>query len=199
MATKGLSYMVAGKYAVSQGALSISEGKVLGKAISYSISLDAPQKNDLYADNEIAESDNPVFTTGTLSLNPAEFSPTNMAWMMGQTARSVTLGSGTDSTTFSVYDYDDDMTPIQAAVGLIEYRQVSNADKYVAIILNRVQFKVPAESATTKGETVNWQTPTCEADILRDETEKKRWMTKSDYFSTEAAAKAYLNSVFGIS
>lgn len=195
MAIKGLSYMVAGAYAVSQGAVTYTGGKVLGKAVSYSITLDTPQRNDLYGDNEIAESDNQTFTTGQIALNPTDFAPEVMAWMMGQTAASKTVGSDT----VTVYNYDDDMSPIQAGVGLIELHQVDNEDQYQAVILTRVQFQIPGDSATTKGETVSWQTPTINADIYRDETAKRCWRIDSEFFDTEAEAKAFLNSVFGIS
>ena len=195
MATKGLSYMVAGKYAVSQGALAYSEGKVLGKAVSYTVNLDEPTQNNLYGDNEIAESDNQIFTTGNIALNTTEFTPDVRAWIFGITAESVTVGTDT----VNVYNYDDDTAPIYFGVGFIEYKQNGNVDYWAVRILNRVKARIPGTSATTKGETVEWQTPTITCDIYRDETAKHRWQRETELFESEADAKAFLNSIFGIS
>lgn len=196
MATKGLSYMVAGKYAVSQGALSYTEGKVLGKAVSYTINLDEPTRNDLYGDNEVAESDTQIFTTGNIALNTTEFSPEVRAWMFGITAETVEVSSGNS---VSVYNYDDDAAPIEFGVGFIEYKQVNNVDQWVARTLTRVKARMPGGSATTKGESIEWQTPTITCDIYRDETAKRKWQSETQYFDDEAKAKAYLNHVFGVS
>lgn len=195
MATKGLSYFVAGKYGVSQGAVAYTEGKVLGKAISYTVSLDEPTANNLYADNEIAESDTQVFTTGNIQLNSAEFLPEIKAWMYGQTPASVTVGT---NNTVDVYKYGDGMNPIYFGVGFIEMKQINNVDKFQAVTLQRVKARMPGRTANTKGETIEWQTPTITCDIYRDETEERNWMTESDLFDTEAEAKAYLNSVFSV-
>lgn len=196
MATKGLSYFVAGKYTYSQGAVTYTDGRVLAKAVSYTVSLDEPTRNDFYADNAVAESDNQVFNGGNISLDPAQISPENKAWLLGQTARSVTVGT---NTTVDVYDYDDNMEPPYVGFGMIEMLQVDNVDKFQAIILVRAKTRIPANTATTKGETINWQTHPITADIYRDETTAHRWMSESEYFDSEADAKAYLNSIFGIS
>lgn len=194
MAIKGLSYMVAGKYAYSNSAISYSEGKVLGKAVSYALNLDAPAANNLYGDNEIAESDNALFSSGTLDLNATDFTETVRAWMYGITAR--TEGTGT-TTTF--YDYDDDADPIEMGVGLIELHQIDNTDKWQPVILTRVKPQYINAQAQTKGETIDWQTPTVTCTVMRAEDSKHRWMTRGDMYATEDAAKAVLNSIFGIS
>lgn len=195
MATKGLSYFVAGKYTYAQGAVTYSEGRVLGKAISYTVNLDEPTRNILYADNAEAESDNQLFSSGNIVLDSAQVSPENKAWLLGQTARTVTVGSGS----VTVYDYDDNMEPIHVGFGMIEYLQVDNVDKWQAIILDKAKARIPANSATTKGENISWQTHPITADIYRDDAADHRWMTESEFFDTEAEAKAYLNSIFGIS
>lgn len=196
MATKGLSYFVAGKYTFAQGAVSFTEGRVLSKAVDYTINLDEPTKNDFYADNEVAESDNQKFVSGNIQFNPAQISPENKAWLLGIQGREVTVGSGND--TITVYDYDDNMAPIYAGFGFIEMLQVDNVDKFQAITLQKIQSRVPANSATTKGQTISWQTHPVTCDIYRDDSTAHRWMSESDFFDTEEEAKAYLNSLFGI-
>lgn len=187
--------MVAGKYAVSQGAISYTAGKVLGKAVSYTINLDEPTQNNLYGDNEIAESDNQIFTTGNIALNTTEFTPDIRGWIFGIEPEEVTVGSKT----VNVYNYDDDTKPIDFGVGFIEDKQVNNVDQWAVKILNRVRARIPGTSANTKGETIEWQTPTITCDIYRDETAKRRWQRETEVFTTEADAKEFLNSIFGIS
>ena len=194
MATKGLSYFVAGKYAYAQGAVTFTEGRVLSKAVDYTINLDEPTRNDFYADNEVAESDNQKFVGGNIQFNPAQISPENKAWLLGITAREVTSGNST----IDVYDYDDNMSPIYAGFGFIEMLQVDNVDKFQAITLQKIQARVPANSATTKGQTISWQTHPVTCDIYRDDSTTHLWMSESEFFDTEEAAKAYLNSLFGI-
>ena len=194
MATKGLSYFVAGKYTFAQGAVTFTEGRVLSKAVDYTINLDEPTRNDFYADNEIAESDNQKFVSGNIQFNPAQISPENKAWLLGITAREVTSGTST----IDVYDYDDNMAPIYAGFGFIEMLQVDNVDKFQAITLQKIQARVPANSAATKGQTITWQTHPVTCDIYRDDSTTHRWMSESEFFDTEEAAKAYLNSLFGI-
>lgn len=195
MATKGLSYFVAGKYTYAQGAVTYTEGRVLGKAVSYTVNLDEPTRNDFYADNAVAESDNQLFSSGNIVLDSAQISPENKAWLLGQTARQVTVGT---NNTVDVYDYDDNMEPIPVGFGMIEYLQIDNVDHWQAITLQKAKTRVPANSATTKGESISWQTHPITADIYRDDTTAHRWMSESELFDSEDAAKAYLNSIFGI-
>lgn len=196
MATKGLSYFVAGKYSYAQGAVTYTEGRVLAKAVAYTINLDEPTRNDFYADNAVAESDNQTFGSGNVNLDPAQISPEDKAWLLGQTPREVQVGTGN---TVQVYDYDDSMEPIYAGFGFIELDQINNVDKYQAVTLVKTKTRTPANSATTKGESINWQTHPITADIYRDDSSAHRWMTESALFDTEDAAKAYLNHIFGIS
>lgn len=194
MAIKGLSYMVAGKYGVSSSAISISEGKVLGKAVSYQISLNSPTSNNLYGDNEIAESDNQQFAGGTLTLGLTGISPANEAWMRGITVREEGTG-----TTVDWYDDDDNTAPIEMAVGFIELHQENNVNKYKPIVLWRTKPGFVSSQANTKGETVEWQTPTVDCEIMRATVGTHRWRSKGQYFDTEAEAIAELKTIFGIS
>ena len=84
-------------------------------------------------------------------------------------------------------------------VGLIELHQINNEDKWQPVILTRVKPQYINAQAQTKGETIDWQTPTVTCTVMRAEDSKHRWMTRGDVYDTEDAAKAVLNTIFGIS
>ena len=58
-------------------------------------------------------------------------------------------------------------------------------------------FSVPADAATTQGESIEWQTPELSAVILRDDSANHAWK-KEATFTTEAQAEAYIMARLGI-
>ena len=63
-------------------------------------------------------------------------------------------------------------------------------------MLYKAKFKLPDYSLSTKGETVEFQTPSLEAQILRDDSSPSQWQYWNDY-DTEAAALAALQTKLG--
>ena len=62
--------------------------------------------------------------------------------------------------------YDDDMKGTPKGFGIIETHQINDVDKFRAVILCKVTPSIPANSATTKGESIDWQTKEVE---MRDQ------------------------------
>ena len=73
--------------------------------------------------------------------------------------------------------------------------QVDGEEFHRAIVLARVLYNLPNDSATTKGESVEWQTQEVSGKILRseqnDDTYKHPWKFSAD-FSTEDNAVKYI-------
>lgn len=201
MAIKGLSYVPAGAYSYSQGAVTYSSGVVLGHAIEYSISIDTQDANPLYGDNMIVETDGNSFASGTLSINTSELTEESGAWLMGQTAVKRTIGSGGSSVEVDEYVFDDNLAPKEIGIGVIELHQIDQGDYYKAVVLPRVRPNIPSNAARTKGATIEWQTPTIEMQILRSEQNGTGyvhpWKIEA-WFDTEEEAKAYLNAVLNV-
>ena len=99
--------------------------------------------------------------------------------------------------------WDDDLKPVNLGAGLIELHQVNGVEFHRAIILPKVFFNVPSDSATTKGESVEWQTQEISGVINRsdevDSTTKRNhpWKLSADCESEDIAV-AYIKKVLNI-
>lgn len=198
MAIKGLSIPVFGKYTNTSGTISYSEGKTIGHAIEYSIDIETSDDNPLYGDNMIIEHDNGTFQSGTLTLNTSELTPTVSKWLLGLTENTVSVGSGQDVVSVTEYVFNDDLKPLACGFGVIELHQINDTDVYKTVILDKVVPNIPSNAATTKGETIDWQTQEITFRIERSEDAKHSWKREATH-DTEAAAIAYLNQVLGVS
>lgn len=71
----------------------------------------------------------------------------------------------------------------------------NNIRGFRAIWLTKVKFGVPSESMETRGEAINFQTPTIEGTILTNVLDV--WKEEAT-FPTEAEAKTWLNTMASI-
>ena len=193
MAGIGLSKCYAALYTVSSGSITYSSGTLIGKAVEFSTSFDTAEDNNLYADNAIAETDR-TFAGGTLTISTDDLSQTASQLILGITPSNITVGTATVSELI----FDDDMATPDMGYGTIIKKKVGGADKWRAVILTKIKFNVPEESATTQGETIEWQTPTLTATIMRDDSAKHAWKRES-LFDTEGEAEDYIETVLSIS
>ena len=197
MATIGVSKPYYGIYENNGGVISYSDGGVFAKAIEFSAQIDSGDDNNLYADNGIAETDR-GFERGTLSVTTDEISQTAAEAILGITADTITIGDGEGAETASELVYDDDMEIPDLGFGIIIKKKVSGADKYRAVFFHKIKFNIPEDAATTQGESIEWQTPTIEGTIMRDDSAKHGWKSEVTV-DTEAIAVAYLKQKLGIS
>lgn len=193
MATIGVSKPYYGKYVNTDGVITYTGGALFAKAIEYSSSIDSGEDNNLYADNAIAESDR-SFNGGSLSVTTDDIEQAAAAAMLGITAKTITVGESTD---ISELVYDDDMEIPDLGFGIIIKKKAGNAYKYRAVFLHKIKFNIPDDAATTQGETIEWQTPTIEGTIMRDDSAKHGWKSEVTV-DTEALAVAYLKKKLGI-
>ena len=188
MSKIGLKYPVYAQLTESGTTLSYSAGAVLAKAISANISI-PPSDVKLYADDAIAESDR-SFTGGTVSFGIDELSDKAKVDLLGYIE-----GATADATIGSKELTSGTNTPANVGFGFYG-AQVKNKVKYWrAIWLKKVQFAEPSDEMATKGESVAFGTPTLEGVIMLSADEK--WKVEAT-FSTEAAAKAWLDGKAGI-
>lgn len=191
MAGIGLSKCIVAKYAVAGGVVTYSAAAILGKAVEFSTSLDTGDDNNLYADNAIAESDR-TFAGGSLTISTDDLTQAGSALILGITPSSITVGTST----VSELVYDDNMVVPDLGYGTIVKKKVGGAYKYRAVILTKIKFNIPDEAATTQGETIEWQTPSITATIMRDDTANHAWKREATV-DTEAEALAYIEEILG--
>lgn len=177
----GLKYPVYAVYADNTGSVAYSGGAVMAKAISASLSWNKNSAK-LYADDGLVAVDNAP-QSGTITLGMHQLTSAVRGVLFGHT-----VTDGVVSVT------SNDVAPY-VGVGFYGKVLVDSAYKYRAVWLNKVMFGIADEDTATKGETVEFQTPSIEGEIMKDITESL-YVQKD--FDTEAAAIAYLNAKAGI-
>lgn len=194
MATIGVSKPYYGIYNNNNGVISYSDGGVFAKAVEFSAKIESGgDDNNLYADNGIAESDR-SFGGGTISVTTDEISQTAAAAILGITPSTITVGEETD---VSELVFDDDMEIPDLGFGIIIKKKVNGAYKYRAVFFHKIKFNIPEDAAKTQGESIEWQTPTIEGTIMRDDSPKHGWKSEVTV-DTEALAEAYIKQKLGI-
>lgn len=155
---------------------------VIGKAIQADISIEV---NDvkLYADDAIAESDK-SFKSGKITLGIDDLRDDVYTDFMGHT-KDVSGEITANENDQNAY----------VGIGFYGAKKVAGVRKYRAIWLPKVQFAEPSDSNKTKGETMEFATPTIEGTIMLDDNGD--WK-KEQTFDLESDAIAYLNAKAGI-
>lgn len=196
MAVIGLSKPYYGIYSATGNAVSYANGAVMGKATEANIEIDTTEDNNLYADNAIAETDR-SFAGGTLTLSTDDLSQDVAKAILGLTENTITGIEGVTDTSVKELVYDDTQTTPYLGVGFIVKKKVGGAYKWRAVVLSKVMFSVPADAATTQGESIEWQVPELSATIMRDDSETHMWKREAT-FTTEAQAEAYIKARLNI-
>lgn len=196
MAKVGLSKPYYAVYSAGSGTPSYSDGAVMGKATEANIEIDTSDNNNLYADNGIAETD-VQFAGGTLTLSTDDLSTDVSAAILGITPSPLSEITGVTDEGVNELVFDDNQVTPYLGVGFIVKHIVGGVTKWRGIVLTKVIFSVPADSATTQGETIEWQVPELTATIMRDDSATHPWK-KEAMFTTEAQAETYIKNRLGI-
>lgn len=196
MAVIGLSKPYYGIYSATGNAVSYANGAVMGKATEANIEIDTTEDNNLYADNGIAETDR-SFAGGTLTLSTDDLSQEVTKAILGLTETAITGIEGVTDTSVKELVYDDTQNTPYLGVGFIVKKKVGGAYKWRAVVLCKVMFSVPADAATTQGESIEWQVPELSSTIMRDDSETHMWKREAT-FTSEAQAEAYIRARLNI-
>lgn len=195
MAFVGMQHVVAAKItAKPDNAMpTYSAGMVIGKAIQAELSI-TRNSNPLYADDVVAEDDNSI-TAMSVSIGMDDFSEEAQAYL--GLLKEVT-GSGTDDKTY----YETSGSADSAGLGYMRVRRKGGITTYQGVWVLDVLFGVESENSQTKGESIEWQTPTVTGKAAAhmittvDPSEPVFRMKKN--FTTAAACIAWLDEQAGI-
>jgi len=190
MAKLGLKYPVYAIATESGSSISYADGGVIAKAISANIAITTSDVK-LFADDAVAESDR-SFVSGTITLNGDDLSDAVKVALLGYT-EGAQVDATLDSKELSA---GSSTTPATVGVGFYGKRVKSGVTTYRAVWLKKVQFAEPADDYATKGDTAEFLTPTLEGIVMVAADGK--WKEEGT-FSTEDAARAWLNTKTGIS
>lgn len=196
MAFIGMRHVVAAKVAteVEGQALTYSAGMVVGKAIQGNLTWNRAD-NPLYADDAIAENDNGA-TGGSIEIGTDDLLDEVRAYLLGDED----ITSGTSPNITHEYESTDEPAPY-VGFGYIRVRLKGGVTTYQAVWYHKAQFAENTENAQTKGETIEWQTPTVTGRIMgvhNDSSGKTRFRRRAS-FSTLSAALTWLDTKAGIS
>lgn len=163
----------------SDGTPTYDGAKSVGKAVSASASI-SNNSATLYADDALAESDT-SFQSGTITLGVDDDREATFADLLGHEVQE-------DEVVRNV----NDVAPFVGLARII-VKMVSNVRLYKVEVLYKVKFSEPSQDDNTKGESVEFATPTIEGTIAA--LANGDWST-SKTFSTKDAAITYIQETF---
>ena len=165
MAKIGLRYPVAAFFATEEyGKIpTYKDGFVIGKAVAADKQINS-NDNPLYADDAIAENDT-SFSDGTIALTVSDFgtdvanSLEVRAKMLGHELTSVDNGATI------LRKRRDDNAP-KLGLGYFSTKKMNNVNVFEATWMYKTKFQLPSETANTKGQSIEWQTPQITGKIM---------------------------------
>ena len=192
----GFSFPFVAKHIVADGKVSFTDGMALARGVKVSISPDVGDDNIFYANNAAAESEDGVFTGGTVKLTvdglfqKAERfiyglpEPTEVAYGENQKAMMTKHGASAK--------------PPYLGIGFVVRYQSAGVTTWVPVILVKSKFKTAGTEAATQEDKKNWQTQDLEASLFRDDTEEANWKWVGEDLPTEADAVTIIKGIFGV-
>lgn len=195
MAYIGMRHVVAAKITshTDGSAPTYGTGMVIGKAILGNLTINRGT-NPLYADDAIAEDDNGI-TSADLELGMDDLLEDAQEYL-GIT-KKVTTGEGTSAVTKYL---DTGNAANDVGVGYIRVRVKNGETKFQTVWNYSAKFGITAENSATKGEAIEWQTPTVTGrlkGLLVDSSGDITYREKR-IFDGYSDAVAYLNSLANI-
>jgi len=191
MAAVGMKYLTFAPISAetAYSAITYGTGVVAEHAISGNITYNYDEQS-LYGDDKLAE-----YYKGLTGYD-IELGLTEL-----DNALVVLLGIERAATSDSVTTYhmvDDNQTAV--GVGFVQTLIVNGVKSYTGYWFHKVSFTINSETAQTKGETVEWQTPTLNGKgwgVELDATNGVQYRERQ-VFTTEAAALAWLKGKAGV-
>ncbi len=181
MAQIGLKYLVCAKVNETNTDVTYDKGMVMSNAIKADVSIEINEAK-LYADDRIVENIK-EFKSGKVSLNGDNLTYDVQSLILGHTLETLQNGEKL------IAKGDDDGAFV--GVGFYATTIKGGVRKYRAIWLRKVKFGIPNESLETKGDAINFQTPTIEGTVLTDIL--GLWKEEC-LFETEQGAVTWLNT-----
>ena len=169
----------------SDGTPSYDGAKNLGKAVSCSVEI-TNNEATLYGDDALAESDT-SFASGSITLGVTDDNDTVFAPLLGHSidAQGEVIKTSTDTAPY-------------VGCGRIVTKMVDGQYKYKVEFLYKCKFSEPSRDENTKGESIEFSTPTVEGVVAALGDANGTW-SKSKTFNTKSDALTYLQGLMAAS
>ena len=132
-----------------------------------------------------------------MTVSTDDLSPEVTKDLLGVKEQELGEITGVTDTEVKELVYDDAQETPYLGVGFIIKKMRNHLIRWRALVLPKVMFSVPADAATTQGESIEWQVPELNGTVMRDDSETHRWKREAT-FTTEAQAEAYIKDRLGI-
>lgn len=173
MVTTGFRNIYVANYSASGQKVTYTGMAKLARARSFTLSIDASDDNNYYADDALAETENGAnFTSGTLELTVDGLNGEEEAMLFGLPNEETVE---VNDSPVPVLNYGDGMEPPFVGVAGIVRKQLNGVISYRPIVLPKCQFVLSDDSANTAEETIEWQDQTLNANVMRDDTANHNW------------------------
>ena len=192
----GFSKPYVAEYGNTGGTISYTNGQLLARGVSVTLSPDSNDDNSFYADNIAAESVGAVFTGGEVTLTVDGLLNSTEKFIFG--LPSPDTFTVTTGTTVSMYKYGSASNAPYVGLGYIEKYMQDGTISYRPTILRKCRFNLPEEGAETQGEEIDWQTREFTARVMRDDSTAQDWKWRGEDQSTEAAAENVIRVALGL-
>lgn len=173
-----------------------SGGMQLARGVDVSIEPEVGDTNPFYADNVEAETVPGTFTGGTVTLTVDGLLEAAEKLIFGL-PEPEELTYDTNKTA-KVTTYGDSMKIPYMGLGFIVRYMSDGVESYSTVMLTKVRFQTPTQSAATQEEQIDWQTQELTADLMRDDSASHAWKKVAADVSTEAEAEAILKAMLNI-
>lgn len=180
MANIGLTNIWFSELTENAGVATYEGATNLGKAVSCSVSI-TNNEAKLYGDDSLAESDT-SFASGTITLGVTDDDDTVFAPLLGHT---ITNGE--------VVKTSNDTAPY-VGIGRIVTKMVNGVYKYKVEFLPKVKFSEPSRDENTKGESIEFTTPSIEGLISSLDDTNGTW-NRTKTFNTKSDALTWLKNL----
>lgn len=192
----GFSRPYVALYASTGGAVTYSSGQKLARGVDVNISPEAADDNVFYADNIAAETIGGTFSGGEVSLTVDGLLVAAEKLIMGlPDPTTLTVGSSS----VNVYEYGDAQTIPYVGIAFIVRYMSDGVTTYAPFLLTKARFNTFETAAATQEDTIDWQTQSLTAVLMRDDTAAHNWKKLAEDQSTEADAEAVIKAWFNIS
>lgn len=184
----GFSLPYVALYTASSGTITYTSGQQLARGVNVDLSIDENDDNDFWADNQLAESAQNTFTSGSVTLTVDGLKDTAEKLIMGLPA------AGQDGW----IEYGDNQAIPYVGVGYIARYQEEGVVTWTPTVLHKCRFNELGRSHATQEETIEFQTQELSAKIYRSDNSNHGWQWLGGEFTTEALALAALRAKLDI-
>lgn len=183
----GFSLPYVAVYSASGSTVTYASGQKLARGVSVSLSVNAADSVNFYADNILRESAGGVFTDGEVTLT-----------VDGLDATAEKLIFNLDDPDADGFTNWGSAEAPYVGIGFIVRTMYLGVEGFQAIVLPKCKFNVPSLDARTQEDTIAFQTQELVATIFRDDTANRTWIKKGGIKTTEALAEADIKTALDI-